>query len=254
MTLPDHITPHQLPVLGYGAGWIALEKPAGQSVHNNPGSDLCSLLKTFFSSHPAESKALLFDLDFGVHPVHRLDKDTSGVILLACQREAFHFLARQFSDRKIAKRYLAVLHGHLSPQRQDEWLRWNWPLSKKAGGRQSPAGPPPLQACRTRYRVMSHTPHYTVIECDPSTGRKHQIRRHAKMAGHAIVGDRRYGTLRAVRHLASQHGFLRLALHAKSLDFRGPGRKKYITIQSPCLPSEIQALLNQDFQAERGKK
>jgi 23S rRNA-/tRNA-specific pseudouridylate synthase len=237
-------------VLDYAAGWIAIDKPAGHSVHNDSGSDLRSRMASFFSSHPDAAQAVRFDPEFGIHPLHRLDKATSGVMLLACQRQLFLSLARLFSERKIAKRYLAVVHGHLATPRGGKWALWKWPLSQKAGGRRSPAGPPPRQNCRTRYRVKSHTPQYTIIECEPFTGRTHQIRRHVKMAGHTILGDRRYGTLRAARYLEEQHGFTRLALHAQSLTFRCPVQKIDRTLHSAGLPSEIQALVNRDIQPE----
>jgi 23S rRNA-/tRNA-specific pseudouridylate synthase len=88
-------------------------------------------------------------------------------------------------------------------------------------------------------------PHYSLAACRPLTGRKHQIRRHAALAGHPVVGDRRYGTTRALRFVRNR-GFTRLALHAHGLRFVPPGGDAPVLVQTADLPRELRALLDSD--------
>jgi 23S rRNA-/tRNA-specific pseudouridylate synthase len=81
---------------------------------------------------------------------------------------------------------------------------------------------------------------------EPLTGRTHQIRRHAKLAGHPIVGDARYGSDRAIKFLREHHGFNRLALHARSLTLRLPDEKDQTTIETPTIPDRMTALFGED--------
>ena len=99
------------------------------------------------------------DPSFGVSPVHRLDKETSGVILLAVTREVFRFFSKQFESRQVTKRYVAVLHGRLeNPNENDPWGTWSWALAKTAGGRHNPEGAGHRQDSRTRYRSLTIVP------------------------------------------------------------------------------------------------
>jgi 23S rRNA-/tRNA-specific pseudouridylate synthase len=100
--------------------------------------------------------------------------------------------------------------------------------------------------CTTRWRVKRYTPHYSLVECQPLTGRKHQIRRHAKLAGHPVVGDRRYGSPRSRSYLSRHCRFNRLGLHAHTLTIRLPGETAARTFQSPGLPASMGRLLDQD--------
>lgn len=236
-----------VPVLASGKGWLVVEKPSGMSVHNEPGADLCSLVAYSVEAHPPFRDELAYDSDFGVHPVHRLDKDTSGAVLLACRPDTFRLCSRQFEEGRVHKRYIALVHGILeSPAGEDEWGLWDFPLSKDAGGRLHPAGKGAKLECRTRFRVLRHSAHYTLLECELVTGRKHQIRRHAKLAGHAVVGDERYGTPRSIKYVREQCGFHRLGLHALSITVQVPGRKKPLTVESRKIPPEMQQLLDRD--------
>jgi 23S rRNA-/tRNA-specific pseudouridylate synthase len=191
------------------------------------------------------------DPDFGVHPVHRLDKETSGVMLLAVQRESFRFFSGQFESRQVKKQYIAILHGRLeNPEGSDLWGTWEWPLSETAGGRQNPEGPGNRKECRTRYQVLEHSAHYTMAAIEILTGRTHQIRRHAKLSGHSVVGDARYGSMRAINFLNRHFGFGRLALHARSLTLQLPGGKEPETIETPEIPLQMLNL----FYTSNGQK
>lgn len=236
-----------IPVLAAGKGWLVVDKPPGLSIHNEPGKDLRSLLQACIKENLSLAAELDCDSSFGLHAVHRLDKEAGGVILLACRTEVFRHYAGQFETGSVSKRYVALVHGTLvCPACEDTWIVWEWPLSRHDGGRLDPAGHKDLVPCRTRLRVLRHSRHYALIECEPLTGRKHQIRRHAKIAGHPVVGDQRYGSNRALRHLRDKCSFTRLALHSMSLTICPPDKDNPETIKSLGIPEEISRLIDRD--------
>ena len=234
-----------VPAIACGRGWLVVDKPSHMSVHNDPGKDLCSVLNRFLRTHADAARSVAFDPRFGIHPVHRLDKLTSGVILLGCAQDAFHRLAKQFANGTIIKHYSALVHG---PVTAKESLSWHWPLTPKAAGRRNPQGAGQRVPCRTRVRLIGRSKHYSLIACRLDTGRTHQIRRHAALAGHPVVGDQRYGSPRACRYLEHHHHFKRLALHAAGLEFQPPESSESRLCEIPELPLEIQHLLKVDDQ------
>jgi 23S rRNA-/tRNA-specific pseudouridylate synthase len=259
MSVPDEMPPAREPtdpqaiilagdaliaVIACGSRWLVMDKPCGMSIHNDPGQDLCS--QALAAVRAGRLPAVSRDLP-GMHAVHRIDRDTSGIVLLAGDSETLAFFGRQFVEKTVRKRYLAVVHGRLEGQTQDqEWIDWNWPLADAAGGRNDPVGKGKRMPCITRCRVVLHSPHYTLVECEPLSGRKHQIRRHAKLAGHPVVGDRRYGSARSLAYLLRHHAFNRLALHADSLTLRLPGEDQKTTFRSGGLPQQLRRLLDND--------
>ena len=238
----------QIPVLTMGRGWLVVDKPAGLSVHNASGGDLCSLVLARIQEEAAFEGQIAMEPDFGVNPVHRLDKETSGVILLAVNREMFRYFSNQFESRQAKKHYVAILHGRLEkPAGNDLWGTWEWPLSETAAGRDRPEGAGNRKDCQTRYRILDYSRHYTLVEIALLTGRTHQIRRHAKLSGHPVVGDARYGTMRAINYLKRNFDFDRLALHARSLILQPPDGAAPETIETPTLPIRMQALFENDM-------
>lgn len=243
--------PFSILILGADQGWLVVEKPSGLSVQEERGRDLCSVLQSRIETDPNLRHMVDYDPQLGVYPVHRLDRETSGVILLACQPKTFSYFAKQFQHHKVRKRYVALLHGELpEPNVEQGWGLWTWPLSKEAGGRFHPEGPGGTTPCETRFRVLRRSAHYTLIECDLLTGRKHQIRRHARLAGHAVVGDVRYGTPRSLKFLRDEMDFTRLALHSFSLQVQPPRAEASQVFQSPAIPPEILRLLEEDQGSE----
>ena len=237
----------QIPMLAMGRDWLVVDKPAGLTVHNAAGRDLCSLVSARIQKDAALKGQIDMDPDFGVNPVHRLDKETSGVMLLAVNRERFRFFSNQFESRQVKKQYTAILHGRLEkPEEADPWGTWGWPLSETAGGRHQPEGAGNRKDCQTRYRVLDHSAHYTMVEIELLTGRTHQIRRHAKLAGHPVVGDARYGSTRAINYLRRNFAFDRLALHARSLTLQLPDGKAQETIETLAIPSQMRDLFQND--------
>jgi RluA family pseudouridine synthase len=237
----------QIPVLALGKGWLVVDKPAGMTVHNEAGRDLCSLAAAFIQNDTTIQGQLEMDPDFGVNPVHRLDKETSGVLLLAVTRDMFRFFSKQFESRQVKKRYVAILHGRLEdPEGNDPWGTWRWALAKTAGGRRDPKGAGERQDSQTRYRILDHSAHYTLVEIELLSGRTHQIRRHAKLAGHPVVGDARYGSTRALDYLRRNCAFDRLALHARALTLLLRDGKAPETVETPTIPSQMQDLFAND--------
>ena len=220
----------QITIVDQGEGWICAKKPSGISVHNEPGRDLISLL----AAGPGPGDIL--------QPVHRLDKETSGLLLLAKDHSALTRLSGLFSGGKVKKRYKAVVHGHFKPDRLSG--TWDTPLSKQAGGRTNPGGKGKKQEAFTRYRVLEQSPHYSLLDIELLTGRKHQIRRHAKLDGHPVVGDKRYGSPRSIAFLKEQRQFFGMGLQSCYLEFRDKNRD--IVLELPDLPEEMSRLLNED--------
>ena len=245
------VEPIEIPVLAIGKGWLVVDKPAGVSVHNESGRDLCSLAAAIIQNDKSAEGQVGMDPELGVSPVHRLDKETSGVILLALNREMFRFFSKQFESRRVNKRYVALLHGLLENREgSNPWGTWNWALAKNAGGRDNPEGSGQRQESLTRYRVLDRSTHYTMVEIELLSGRTHQVRRHAKLSGHPVVGDARYGSKRAIDYLKRNHGFDRLALHARSLTLSFPGEKEPKTIETPAIPIQMQELFQNDMPAQ----
>ncbi|NNF97927.1 MAG: RNA pseudouridine synthase [Desulfobacteraceae bacterium] len=246
-TISSHQTTQVLlPIIELGRGWLVVDKPQGISVHNDPGKDLISILNRRVAADRQLATSLDCDPEFKVNAVHRLDRETSGVILLACRPEVFAHLSTAFRRRLVRKRYVAVVHGQMpASEKENGFQMWEWELTRSAGGRHNPAGKGKRMACRTRFRVINHSGHYTMIACEPLTGRKHQIRRHAKIAGHAVVGDVRYGSKRSIRHLIRTRGTCNLCLHAQSLEFIPPDRSQPVCTRAET-PETMLRLFSDD--------
>ena len=146
-----------------------------------------------------------------VMPVHRLDKDVSGVILYARHEAAHRFLNDAFERRAVVKRYLAVVHG--APEKDADTV--DRPIYAFGSGRMGvdPRGKPSV----TAFRVLERLGAYARLEALPQTGRRHQIRVHLYAIGHPIVGDPRYGDP------AVQRAYARLMLHAAGIALALPG-------------------------------
>ncbi|WDP84056.1 MAG: RNA pseudouridine synthase [Desulfobacter sp.] len=223
-------------VAGQGPGWLCVEKPSGLSVHNQPGFDLVSRLK----SCP--------DLEFSmIQPVHRLDKETSGLLLMATDPAVLSRLSDLFARKKIQKRYKTLVHGNFDLPDQAQGL-WETPLSKQAGGRTNPGGKGKKVKAMTRYQVEAQTPHYALLDIELMTGRKHQIRRHAKLAGHPVIGDTRYGSARSIEFLKKKKQVYTMGLHAYFLEFYDHDQK--ITLEIEGITPDMARLLTEE--GERG--
>ncbi len=238
-----------IPVVGIGDGWIVVDKPAGMSLYNEPGEDLLSVLKSRVNHDGQYEKIRLYDSDFGLHPVHRLDRKTSGIILLTGQKSVMRHFTGQFESGKVEKKYFALVHGTIDKDTvHKKWSRWKYSITKNAGGRNNPAGTGRRIKAETLYRVVDTSRHYTLLELKLLTGRKHQIRKHAKLSGCPVVGDERYGSKRSVKFLLNNHSFNRLGLHAYSLTLIPPAKTVRVTFESLKIPDKIQNLFDEDKQ------
>ena len=218
-------------VLVEGPGWLVLNKPAGLPVHGGSGVKI-GLIEAL--------RQVREDLEF-LELVHRLDRDTSGCLLLAKSRPALLALNEALKQHRMDKRYLALVAGRWPARREFVSAR----LDRYDAGngerrvRVDAAG----KVARTRFAVREALPKATLIEAEPVTGRTHQIRVHAAHAGYPLLGDDKYGS-REGESLARHLGLSRLFLHAESLTFPEPSSGRPVQIRAP-LPDELEAALVQ---------
>jgi len=157
--------------------------------------------------------------------VHRIDRETSGVIVFARNAEAHRQLNRQFETRSVEKVYLAFVHGIIS----DDQGEIDKPLRQFGSGRVAVDAQHGKDSI-TEFRVLERPGAFTLIEARPRTGRRHQIRVHFYSIGHPIVGDPLYGDG------AIQHSYSRLMLHARRLTLEQPSGRR-LTIEAAIPPS-----------------
>lgn len=190
---------------------IVVNKPAGLVVHPAPGNWDGTLVNALFGKHIqktgfAEKDSLRIGL------VHRLDKDTSGIIIIATNDRSKAFLSDQFKDRKVSKTYLALVHGTLQPRKG----RIEAPIGRDPRDRKKMAVVSVLKGGKeaiTDYEVLSYPkPGYTLVAAHPLTGRTHQIRVHFTSIGHPLVADSTY------TKKENDWGITRQALHAWKLE------------------------------------
>ncbi len=201
--------------------WLVLNKPHGLSVHAGTGIKQ-GLIEALRQIRP--------DAKF-LELVHRLDKDTSGCILIAKNRISLNFLQEQLKQKRFSKKYHALTAG-CWPNRVSQV---NKPLRKLAIGdseRVVRVDPKEGKDSLTRFKVLQHFKACSLVEAEPVTGRTHQIRVHAQSTGHPLIGDVKYGDEKANQWFKTQH-FRRLFLHAASLAFPDPDSKKMVQVQAP---------------------
>jgi 23S rRNA pseudouridine955/2504/2580 synthase len=177
--------------------------------------------------------------DFAASPAHRLDRDTSGVLLVAKRRPAMVHFTEVFTQGLARKRYLALVKGAM-PQASGQI---DLPLSEHQQSAESKARRGiNMQEARTDYRVVEQSSECALLECTLHTGRTHQLRRHLAAVGHPIVGDKRYGDFPFNRELRARWGLKRLFLHAERIEFPHPKGGGKIRVQAP-LPADLTAVL-----------
>jgi 23S rRNA pseudouridine1911/1915/1917 synthase len=252
LDLPPPVTDAPLPqamdlVIRFeDAHLIVIDKPAGLVVHPAPGNPDRTLVNALLA-HCGESLAGIGGVKRpGI--VHRLDKDTSGLMVVAKTEAAQAALAADFAQRRITRAYQALVWGVPSPRAGE--IAGN--IGRSAQNRKKMAvlrrgGKPAV----TRYRVLrAFKDDAALLECRLATGRTHQIRVHLTAHGHPLIGDPTYGDRRSPSRLqrfptatrALLAAFPRQALHATALGFRHPASGEPIAFTSP-LPSDIQALI-----------
>ncbi|MFP4263889.1 MAG: RluA family pseudouridine synthase [Halomonas sp.] len=222
-------------VLLEGRDWLVLNKPSGLAVHGGSGVKI-GLIEAL--------RQVREDLDF-LELVHRLDRDTSGCLLLAKSRPALLALNASLKQQQMEKRYLALVAGRW-PARRD-FVAARLDRYTLANGERRVRVDPGGKVARTRFAVREAMAGVTLVEAEPVTGRTHQIRVHAAHAGHPLLGDDKYGS-RESQALAARLGLSRLFLHAESLAFPEPTSGREVRIRAP-LPDDLLAVLARARQA-----
>src|SRR3989338_167832 len=219
---------------------LAVNKPAGLVVHSDGRTKEPTLTDWVLAKYPGQKDVGgMHTLDSGRYAaragiLHRLDRETSGVIVIARNDETFYFLQRQFLDHSIEKTYVAFVEGVPEPKEGTIDL----PMGRsRADFRQWATGDAArgtLRKAMSKYNVLESKAGFSFLELSPQTGRTHQLRVHLKAIGHPILCDKRYGSACAL-------GFTRLALHAQKLRLVLPsGESK--TLEAP-LPSDFEIAL-----------
>ena len=229
-------TPEPIPlgVLYEDADLIVVNKPRGLLTHPNH-KEKSGTLTNGLAYHfwKTEGEAIRPGL------VHRLDRQTSGAILVAKTARAHRTLSKHFRERWVRKVYLALVSGKVTAETGTieapigcdaaQWPKWRI-LPEADGGRES----------ETAYRVRERFAAHTLLELEPKTGRTHQLRIHCASIGHPIVGDDIYAP--GVDPLASAHHLRAQLLHAWRLEFRHPATNQPILCEAP-LPDDFQTVL-----------
>jgi 23S rRNA pseudouridine1911/1915/1917 synthase len=221
---PLQAAPENLPleILYEDAAVIAINKPAGLVVHAGAGARSGTLVNRLVHHFSALSQ-VGGDLRPGI--VHRLDKSTSGVLLVARNDAAHRALAAQFAGRTVEKTYLALVHGQV----RHEQGRVTAPIARDPVRRiRMTAKLGTGRSALTEYRVLKRFEKFTYLEVRIGTGRTHQIRVHLASLGHPVAGDKVYGAPEAER----------MFLHAWRIAFVSPATSQRVPIEAP-LPREL---------------
>ena len=217
---------------------LVINKPAGLIVHTDGRTDEPSVVAWIRERYPniegvGESSVVFGGIVIdrpGI--VHRLDRDTSGVLVIAKTKDAFLHLKRQFQTRAVLKTYLAFVHGSFREREGDIDLpigRSKNDFRKWATGMDARE---PARPAHTHYEVVAERRDAACVKLMPKTGRTHQIRVHMDAIGHPVVGDKRYAPTRS-----AILGFTRLALHAQILSIETPNGEQ-CTFEAP-LPDDF---------------
>ena len=205
--------------------FLVIEKPPGLVV-NRAITVKNATLQDWLETRPSRSVNLVRS---GI--VHRLDKETSGLMVIAKTKAAFENLQRQFKERKVKKKYLALVYGKLQPQQGEICL----PLARTKKDREKFGVVIGGRKARTKYKIKKYYKGFSFVEVELLTGRTHQIRVHLSFLGHPIVADEKYGGKRAKK---DRQSCPRMFLHASQLGFYHPQTNKWQSFTS-SLPFDL---------------
>jgi 23S rRNA pseudouridine1911/1915/1917 synthase len=221
---------------------VVVRKPAGLVVHPGAGRKSGTLVNALAGRGVPLALAGGRDRP-GI--VHRLDADTSGLLVVAKTDEAHRELVRAFAERRVTKRYVALVWGRPDPE--EGTIETSIGRSRGDPTRMSVHSRRGRPA-RTTYRVIESLPGFSLLRVGIETGRTHQIRVHLQSIHHPVVGDTRYGGqqgkgVRSLRKRRALQGFGRLALHAAELAFPHPVTGKNVRVRA-ALPEDLEDLLS----------
>jgi 23S rRNA pseudouridine1911/1915/1917 synthase len=208
---------------------IIVDKPAGMVVHPAAGNRDGTLVNALLHHCAGQLSGIGGVARPGI--VHRIDKDTSGLLVVAKTDQAHEGLARQFKDHSIVRRYLAIVNGRPSPPfgRIDQWIGRSDADRKKMAVQRAGRG----KHAVTHYRTLEKLDRAALVECRLETGRTHQVRVHMAHIGHPLLGDPVYGRAGPHKALIGELGFHRQALHAAYLGFTHPVSSVAVGFESP---------------------
>lgn len=220
--------PHfRMPILFEDDSLLAIDKPAGLAVHGGSGV-AHGVIESLRSMRP---EARFLEL------VHRLDRETSGVLLLAKKRSSLVAMHETFRGREVDKRYLAGVSGRFRNEMQR--VRLALATNERVDGEKRVRVDEAGQDAETVFRLVSRSDAFSLLECELLTGRTHQIRVHLAHLKHPILGDDRYGDYELNKRLRKE-GLKRMFLHAAKLSFPHPATGAALAITAP-LPRELEA-------------
>ncbi len=227
---PTALTPLDLPlqVLYEDADIAIIDKPAGLVVHPAAGHTHDTLVNALVARFPQLAGGMTDRPGL----VHRLDRDTSGLMVIALSEQAVASLTQQMEDRLAVKHYLALVRGH--PKAPEATIEA--PIGRSSSNRKKMAVVSRGRPAVTHYRVLWEVGIYSLVEARLETGRTHQIRVHLQAIGHPLAGDSTYGGV------AGELDLQRQFLHACRLGFRHPASGEWIEFQSE-LPADLQQAL-----------
>ena len=237
---PAHNEPQEipLPIVYEDEHLLVVDKPAGLVVHPAAGNRDGTLVNALLHHCGASLSGIGGVARPGI--VHRIDKDTSGLLVIAKHDKAHEGLAKQFATHSIDRRYLAIVSG--VPRQAEGTV--DAPLARSPQNRKKIAIVPAGKGKRavTHWKRLALLKDAALVECSLETGRTHQVRVHMASIGHPLVGDPVYGRGKSVhRNLLNQLDFRRQALHAAHLGFIHPVTKGRLSFDS-ALPSDMQEL------------
>ena len=213
---------------------LAVDKPSGLAIH--PGSGITGeTLVDQVRAYLARQGVQTPEGEFKPSPAHRLDRETSGVVVVAKTRQAMVRLTEMFTAGEADKTYLALAKGRFQRESGSIDLRLAEHQQTYASKQQRGVN---LQAALTHWKKLAGGPEATLLELTIETGRTHQIRRHLEAIGHPVVGDSKYGDFPFNRIAQRQWGVRRMFLHSARLALAHPLTKKRLIFESP-LPKEL---------------
>jgi 23S rRNA pseudouridine955/2504/2580 synthase len=228
----------EIPILYEDAEMLVLDKPAGKAVHPGtgvaPGESVIEAARAYLA--PQRPNSDLFQPSL----VHRLDKDTSGVLVIAKTGECLRRLNAALRDGGFAKRYLALVEGVPHPP-QGEISGLLNRVDSRSGGAKAEVSQDEGKWAVTRYRTVKDLGKFSLLGVIIETGRMHQIRAHLAGLGHPLVGDSRYGSFERNRAYRKALGLKRTFLHASDLEINMEGGKR-LAFHAP-LPKELSHVL-----------
>lgn len=226
----------KLEIIFQDKNFIIINKPAGMQVHPSNKNETDTLVNGLICKFP-EIKTVGDDPKIRPGIVHRLDKDTSGVMVIARNQEAFNKLKDKFKNREITKTYWALVYGKL----ENKSGIINKPIARAGNYKKqtiaSAKTKTKIRPAVTEYKILKEFENYSLIEAIPKTGRMHQIRIHLASIGHPVIGDEKY----ILKNISANENTVRQMLHAKNIEFKLNGKKYKFEAE---LPADFSGLIN----------